>query len=145
MTKVRSILIVEDDPRDTELMKASFAELGVANELIFLRDGVEALEQLQEWERAPEVEHRLPGLILLDIKMPRMSGIEVLEQLKLDPRLSRIPVVMLSSSKESTDLKRCYDLGVNAYVVKPVKFADFVGAVKQVGAFWAVINEVPPI
>lgn len=144
MTAVRSILIVEDDPRDSELMRASLDELGLANELVFLRDGVEAMDHLMACEKAPESEHLLPALILLDVKMPRMSGIEVLEWLQANPRLSRIPVVMLSSSKESADLNRCYDLGVNAYVVKPVKFAEFVGAVKEVGAFWAVLNELPP-
>ncbi len=143
MSNFRSILIAEDDPKDTELMRESMAELKLANELVFVRDGVEAVEYLEACELAADTDCRLPVLILLDIKMPRMNGIEVLNRLQANKRLKLIPVVMLTSSRESEDLQKCYDLGVNAYVVKPVRFAEFVDAVKQVGAFWGVLNEVP--
>jgi CheY-like chemotaxis protein len=145
LRKIGPILIVEDDPKDVELTKTSLAELNLANEIVVARDGVEALDYLLS--RGP-YEGRgddCPAVVLMDIKMPRLDGIEVLRQIKSHESLKLLPVVMLTSSRESVDLKRCYELGVNAYVVKPVKFGDFMRAVKEVGGFWAIINEPPPL
>jgi len=144
MTKtLKRILLVEDSPRDTELVMAALEENCLANEVIALRDGAEALDYL--FRRGPfaDCQDGRPAVILLDLKMPKVDGLEVLQAIKADPNLKSIPVVMMTSSREEQDLMRSYELGVNAYVVKPVTFAQFVEAVKQVGAFWAVLNEVP--
>jgi CheY-like chemotaxis protein len=139
------ILIAEDDPRDIELVSTSLAELNLANEVVFVRDGAEALEFLRRTGPYADREARNPVVVLLDIKMPRVSGVEVLRQMKGDEQLRFIPAVMLTSSREAPDLAECYKLGVNAYVVKPMRFNDFVTAIKQVGVFWAVINEPLPL
>ena len=140
----KRILIAEDDPQDLELTLSALAEHNLANEIQVVRDGAEALDYL--YRRGPFERH--PGgnpiLFLLDLKMPRMTGIEVLRQVKRDDRLKAIPVVILTSSRESRDLNVCYDLGVNAYVVKPVQFPEFVEAVKEIGVFWALVNQPPP-
>jgi CheY-like chemotaxis protein len=144
MKGLKRILLVEDDPKDVELTLAALAEHKLANEVAVTRDGVEALDYLH---RRGSFAQRPPGnpvVILLDLKMPRMDGIQVLQQLKAGEQWRLIPVVVLTSSHESQDLEACYRLGVNAYVVKPVRFIDFVEAVKQVGIFWALINQPPP-
>jgi CheY-like chemotaxis protein len=144
MTSLKRILLVEDDPKDIELTVNALEEHQLANNISIVHDGVEALDYLY---RRNAFEKRPPGnpvVILLDLKMPRMDGVQVLTQIKADNSLRKIPVVILTSSRESQDLETCYQLGVNAYVVKPVKFANFVEAVKEIGIFWALINEPPP-
>ena len=144
ITTLRKILLAEDSENDIELTLAALAGHHVANEIVVVRDGVEALDYLhrrgQFADRAPEN----PALVLLDLKMPRVDGVEVLRDVKSHPALRTIPVVVLTSSREEQDLVQTYDLGVNAYVVKPVAFQDFMEAVKSLGQFWAVINEAPP-
>ena len=144
MPELNRILLVEDSKEDVELTLAALGELHLANEVLVARDGAEALDYLcrrgKYAQRGPE----LPAVLLLDLKMPRVDGLEVLRQMKDDPSLRRIPVVMLTSSREEQDLVRSYDLGVSAYVVKPVDFQAFVRTVKELGLFWAVINEPPP-
>jgi CheY-like chemotaxis protein len=142
--KLHDILIAEDNDNDLELTVAALAERNLANRLVIVRDGVEALEYLECRGQYTGRKNGNPAVILLDIKMPRMDGIEVLEKIKRQPELKNIPVVMLTSSKEDRDLVRAYELGVNAYVVKPVGFTQFVDAVKQIGTFWALLNEIPP-
>lgn len=136
--------MVEDDPKDVELSLTALEEYNLANEVIVAHDGVEALDYL--YYRG-EFENRLkenPAVILLDLKLPNINGLEVLQQIKSDENLKMIPVVVLTSSKEEKDMVASYKLGVNAYVVKPVDFHEFVNAIKELGAFWAVINEPPP-
>lgn len=144
MIELKSILLVEDNPLDTELTLEALKEHNLANGVTAVCDGVEALEYLNYEGDYHERKKGNPAVILLDIKMPRMDGIEVLEAIKNDPKLKTIPVVMLTSSREEPDLKKCYELGVNAYVVKPVDFKSFQNAVKQIGIFWALLNELPP-
>jgi CheY-like chemotaxis protein len=144
MQTLKRILLVEDDPNDVELTLAALSDHKLANEVAVARDGVEALDYLY---RRGSFARRPPGnpvVILLDLKMPRMDGVQVLRQIKEDELLRLIPVVVLTSSRESLDLQACYRLGVNAYVVKPVQFVEFVEAVKQTGIFWALINQPPP-
>lgn len=137
------ILLVEDNPHDAELtLKALSASM--ANEVLHLWDGAEALDYLYRRGEFSSRPAGNPAVVLLDLKMPRVDGIEVLRQIKGDPELKKVPVVVMTSSREDQDLNSCYDLSINAYVVKPVKFQAFVEAVKQVGAFWAVLNELPP-
>lgn len=140
----KRILLVDDSPRDRELALDALQEYHVLNEVVTLRDGAEALDYLF---RRGEFAGRLdadPGVILLDLKMPRVDGLEVLRQLKSDSRLKMIPVVMMTSSREDQDLVNSYRLGVNAYVVKPLSFHEFIEAIKVLGAFWAVLNEPAP-
>jgi CheY-like chemotaxis protein len=145
MTEIRHILLAEDNPNDVELTLAALREHRLTNEVAVARDGAEALDYLYRRNSYASRVDGDPGLILLDLKMPRVDGIEVLRQIKADPRLKMIPTVVLTSSRAESDLVRTYDLGVNAYVVKPVDFHEFVEAVKQLGGFWAVINEPPPM
>jgi CheY-like chemotaxis protein len=145
MREFKKILLVEDNPEDIELTTEALAEISLANRVISVNDGVHAMEYLKCEGIYQNREPENPAIILMDIKMPRMDGIEVLEAIRADPALKTIPVVMLTSSREEPDLKKCYDLGVNAYVVKPVNIKDFFEAVKQLGVFWALINELPPI
>jgi CheY-like chemotaxis protein len=144
MSELKSILLAEDNPQDAELMLEALADHNLVNRVVLVKDGVEALEYLrcEGSYAARRPDH--PAVVVLDIKMPRMDGIEALRVIRADPALKLIPVVMLTSSREEHDLLRSYELGSNAYVVKPVKFADFVQAVKQLGIFWAVLNELPP-
>ncbi|HEX7087339.1 MAG TPA: response regulator [Vicinamibacterales bacterium] len=144
MHGLNRILLVDDSPRDLELAMAALEAHNLANEVVALRDGAEALDYL--YRRGPFANRPAgdPVVVLLDLKMPKVDGIEVLRQIKSDPATKMIPVVVMTSSREEQDLLNSYSLGVNAYVVKPVKFQDFVEAVKQVGAFWAVLNEPPP-
>jgi CheY-like chemotaxis protein len=144
MEVIKRILLVEDDPKDIELTLAALAEYNLANEVEIARDGVEALDYVFRRGLFAERPAGNPVVILLDLKLPKVDGIQVLQQLKADEQMRLIPVVALTSSRESRDLKECYKLGVNAYVVKPVRFLEFVEAVKQIGVFWALINEPPP-
>lgn len=144
MKRLKRILLVEDSLNDIELTLAALAEHHLANEVVVTRDGVEALDYMHRRGKFADRDDGPPAVVLLDIKMPKMSGIEVLRHMKSDPDLKTIPVVILTSSKEEPDLATCYQLGTNAYVVKPVDFQQFVNAVKQVGVFWAVLNEPPP-
>jgi CheY-like chemotaxis protein len=144
MVELRTILFAEDNPKDVELTLEALAEHNLANHVTVVRDGVETLEYLQCQGKFKLRKPGLPAVLLLDIKMPRMDGIEVLRTIRSDPALKILPVVILTSSREEQDVIKSYELGVNAYVVKPVDFKDFIEAVKQIGVFWAVINELPP-
>lgn len=143
MIALKTILLAEDNPRDVELTIEALAEHNLANNVTVVKDGVEALEYLRCEGQYQGRSTGLPAVLLLDIKMPRMDGIEVLETLRGDARFKALPVVMLTASREEPDLKKCYALGVNAYVVKPVDFKDFLVAVKHIGVFWALLNELP--
>jgi CheY-like chemotaxis protein len=140
----KRILLVEDDPKDIELTLTALGEHRLANEIEVVRDGVEALDYLYRRGAFAQRSEGNPVVILLDIKMPRLDGIQVLRQLKADEQMQLIPVVILTSSNESRDLEDCYKLGANGYVVKPVRFAEFVEAVKRVGVYWVLTNEPPP-
>jgi CheY-like chemotaxis protein len=144
MKALRRILLVEDSLKDIDLTLAALEEHNLANKVDVARDGAEALDYLHRRGRFASRDDILPVVVLLDIKMPKLNGIEVLQKMKADPALKQLPVVMLTSSKEEPDLTACYGLGANAYVVKPVDFQQFVNAVKQVGVFWAVLNQPPP-
>jgi CheY-like chemotaxis protein len=144
METLKRILLVEDDPKDIELTLNALSEYNFANEIEIARDGVEALDYLYRRGTFAQRPDGNPVVILLDLKLPRLDGIQVLRQLKSDEHMRLIPIVILTSSRESRDLEECYKLGVNAYVVKPVRFPEFVEAVKQIGVFWALINEPPP-
>lgn len=143
MAELKPILLAEDNPKDAELTLEALAENNLANRVTVVKDGVEALAYLRCEGKYGTRRPGNPAVVVLDIKMPRMDGIEVLRAIRSDPALKRIPVVMLTSSREEHDLIRSYELGSNAYVVKPVKFLEFVAAVKQVGVFWALLNELP--
>ena len=144
IAELKRILLAEDNANDVELTMTALRENKVLNEIIVVRDGAEALDYLFKREGHKYRAGANPALVLLDLKMPKVDGIEVLRQIKNDPGLRSIPVVVLTSSREEQDLVRTYDLGVNAYVVKPVDFHEFVEAVKLLGGFWAVVNEPPP-
>jgi CheY-like chemotaxis protein len=144
MDTLKRILLVDDNPRDTELALEALKASHLANEVLALRDGVEALDYLYCRRAFEGRTEGLPAVILLDLKMPRMNGIQVLREIKESPVLKVIPVVVMTSSREEQDVIQSYQLGVNAYVVKPLKFEEFLSAVMQVGAFWAVLNEPPP-
>lgn len=136
--------MVEDDPKDVELTLTALEDYNLANEVIVARDGQQALDYLY---RRSEFQNRPPGnpaVMLLDLKLPKVDGLEVLRQVKADEKLALVPVVVLTSSKEEKDMVASYKLGVNAYVVKPVDFHEFVNAIKELGVFWAIINEPPP-
>ena len=141
--KPRHLLLVDDSPRDTELALEALAQYHIANEVVTLRDGAEALDYLHRRGPFAGRPGTDPAVILLDLKMPKVDGLEVLRDVKADPGLKVIPVVMMTSSREEQDLVRSYQLGANAYVVKPLSFHEFVEAVKVVGAFWAMLNEPP--
>ncbi|WP_028312465.1 response regulator [Derxia gummosa] len=144
MASLRPILLVEDNPRDLELTVAALEKCQLANPLVIARDGAEALDWLHRRHDAAAREPGDPAVVLLDLKLPRIDGLEVLEQVKHDPALRAIPVVMLTSSREERDLVRSYELGVNAFVVKPVDFKAFFAAIQDLGMFWAILNEPPP-
>jgi DNA-binding response OmpR family regulator len=144
MSALGRILIVEDDPNDVELTLTALAEYNLANEVVVTRDGQQALDYLYcRGEFGARADDN-PAVMLLDLKLPKVDGLEVLQQIKSDERLKMMPVVVLTSSHEEKDMMRSYKLGVNAYVVKPVDFHEFVNAVKELGVFWAVVNEPPP-
>jgi len=141
---LKPILLVEDDARDLELTLVALERSQLANDVVVLRDGAQALAYLRrEAEHADRSEGN-PAVILLDLKLPKVNGLEVLEAVRANPSLRSIPVVMLTSSQQETDVLRSYELGVNAYVVKPVDFKQFVQAIAELGVFWAVVNEPPP-
>ena len=144
MNELGRILLVDDSPRDTEMALNALETFNLANEVVTLRDGGEALDYLYRRAQFEGREGGDPAVILLDLKMPRVDGLEVLRQIKEDSALKVIPVVVMTSSREEQDLLRSYQIGVNAFVVKPVRFQEFVDAVRQLGAFWAVLNEPPP-
>ena len=144
MSVLKGILLAEDNVRDVELTLDALAEHNLANEVVVVHDGAEALDYLYRRGRFKMRGDENPAVVLLDLKMPKVDGLEVLRTIKNDETLKMIPVVMVTSSQEEQDLVESYKLGVNAYVVKPVNFHDFVEAVKQLGAFWAVLNEPPP-
>lgn len=141
---LRPILLVEDNPNDVELTLIALEKTRLANPVVSLRDGEEALQYLRREGQWADRADENPAVILLDKKLPKVDGHEVLKEVRSDESLKRIPVVMLTSSREETDLLRSYDLGVNAYVVKPVAFDDFMAAINDLGMFWAVLNEPPP-
>ena len=138
------ILMVEDDPQDVELTLTALAEYNLANEVVVTGDGEEALDYLYCRGNFKARTSENPAVLLLDLKLPKVDGLEVLQQIKSDEKLRMIPVVVLTSSREERDMVASYKLGVNAYVVKPVDFHEFVNAIKELGVFWAVINEPPP-
>jgi len=142
---LKTILLAEDNPNDVELTILAFKDFNLANAVTVVNDGVEALEYLRYQGKYSDRMPGLPAVILLDLKMPRMDGIEVLREIKNDEKLKLIPIVMLTSSREDKDLLESYSLGVNAYVVKPVDFSQFIEAIRQVGFFWAILNEHPPL
>jgi CheY-like chemotaxis protein len=141
---IKNILLAEDDPRDVELTLAALEEHHLANKVAVVRDGAEALDYLYCRGEFKTRGGGNPIVVLLDLKMPKVSGLEVLKTIKADKHLKIIPIVVLTSSRETPDLIECYEHGVNAYVVKPVDFSEFMKAVKQVGVFWAAVNEPPP-
>lgn len=141
---LKPILLVEDDKRDLELTLVALERSQLANDVVVVRDGAQALDYLQrEGQHADRVEGN-PAVILLDLKLPKVNGLEVLRVVRSTPALRSIPVVMLTSSQEESDVLKSYELGVNAYVVKPVDFKQFVAAIADLGVFWAVLNEPPP-
>jgi CheY-like chemotaxis protein len=144
LSELKRILLVEDSPNDVELTLGALAENHLANEVVVARDGEEALDYLYRRGIFKLRAEGHPAVVLLDLKLPRVDGLEVLKQLKAEAALQAIPVVMLTSSREEQDLVRSYKLGVNAYVVKPVDFQEFVLALRELGLFWAVINQPPP-
>ncbi|KQQ84568.1 response regulator [Xanthomonas nasturtii] len=145
MTAIRTILLAEDSPADAEMAVDALREARLANPIVHVEDGVETMDYLLRRGAFADREEGLPAVLLLDIKMPRLDGLEVLKQVRSDETLKRLPVVILSSSREESDLARSWDLGVNAYVVKPVDVDQFFNAVKTLGTFWAVINQAPEL
>ena len=144
MSELRRVLLVEDNAKDVELALAAFEDSRLANKVDVVRDGAQAWDYLT---CAGEFAQRPPGspaVVLLDLKMPKVDGLEVLRRMKANEALRRVPVVMVTASREERDLVESYDLGVNAYVVKPVGFGEFMNGIKTLGLFWAVLNEPPP-
>ena len=144
MSILRSLLLVEDNPNDVELTLSALKEANLANEVIVANDGEQALDYLFRRGSHSGRKTGQPGVILLDLKMPKVDGHEVLKQIRADPALRLIPVVILTSSREERDLYQSYDNGANSYVVKPVDFDEFITAVSKLGVFWALLNEPPP-
>ncbi|BCG26662.1 response regulator [Pseudomonas tohonis] len=141
---LKPILLIEDNPRDLELTLVALERSQLANDVIVLRDGAEALDYLFRRNDHAQRADGNPAVMLLDLKLPKIDGLEVLKAVRDTPELRSIPIVMLTSSREEPDLQRAYELGVNAYVVKPVEFKEFVAAISDLGIFWAVLNEPPP-
>ena len=140
---IRAVLLAEDSPADAEMAIDALREANLANPIVHVEDGIEAMDYLLRRGRYADRAEGLPSVLLLDIKMPRMDGLEVLQKIRADEQFQRLPVVILSSSREESDLARSWDLGVNAYVVKPVDVDQFFNAIKTLGTFWAVINQPP--
>ncbi len=145
MTELKEILLVEDNPRDIELTLEALSGHKLVNRITIVNDGVEALEYLRCEGKYKDRLPTLPAVVIADIKMPRMGGIELLRAIRRDERLKRLPVVMLTSSREEEDIIRSYDHGTNAYIVKPMQFSDFIKAIETIGVFWALLNELPPM
>ncbi|MCS4236885.1 response regulator [Stenotrophomonas rhizophila] len=144
MRDLRPILLVEDNPKDAELTMAALARCQLLNDVTHVRDGVEALEYLRCQGQYEGALHGGPVVVLLDLKLPKLNGLEVLKEIRSDAALSSTPVVMLTSSREEQDLIRSYELGVNAFVVKPVDFKEFLEAIQGLGMFWGITNQPPP-
>ncbi len=144
MSSLRPILLAEDNPNDVELTLTALRDAQLANEIVVVNDGEQALDYLFRRGHYAGRTSLLPGVILLDLKMPKVDGHEVLRQIRANPELRPIPVVVLTSSREEADLLETYRVGVNAYVVKPVDFDAFISAVGKLGIFWALLNELPP-
>lgn len=144
MPELKPILLVEDNPKDIELTLAALGQSQLANEVVVVRDGAEALDFLYRRGTYASRNTNDPAVVLLDLKLPKVDGLEVLEKVKSDPQLRYTPVVMLTSSREESDLVRSYELGANAFVVKPVGFREFLDAIQDLGVFWAILNEPPP-
>jgi CheY-like chemotaxis protein len=144
MDKLGRILMVEDDPKDVELTLTALEEYNLANEVVVVGDGEEALDYLYCRGAYQSRSGENPAVMLLDLKLPKVDGLEVLQQVKSDEKFRLIPVVVLTSSREEKDMVASYKLGVNGYVVKPVNFHEFVNAIRELGVFWAIINEPPP-
>jgi CheY-like chemotaxis protein len=145
VVEVGRILIAEDNANDVELTIEALAEYNLTNDVVVARDGAQALDYLYRRGQYAERQMGNPAVVLLDLKMPKVDGLDVLRQVKSDPLLRTIPVVVLTSSREECDIVASYDLGVNAYVVKPVNFHEFVDAVKELGLFWGLVNVPPPL
>jgi CheY-like chemotaxis protein len=144
MNSLRTVLLAEDNPNDVELTLTALKEANLANDIAIARDGEEALDYLFRRGKHAVRADGQPGVILLDLKMPKVDGHEVLRQIRADPELRLIPVVVLTSSREEKDLFESYDNGANSYVVKPVDFDEFITAISKLGVFWALLNEPPP-
>jgi CheY-like chemotaxis protein len=144
MPDLRPILLVEDNPRDLELTLAALAKCQLANDIVVARDGAEALDYLYSRGEHEGRDPGHPAVVLLDLKLPKVDGLQVLETIKKDPMQKHIPIVMLTSSREERDVITSYENGVNAFVVKPVDFNIFFEAIQDLGMFWAVLNEPPP-
>jgi DNA-binding response OmpR family regulator len=144
MDRLGRILMVEDDPKDVELTLTALEEYNLANEVVVVGDGEEALDYLYCRGAYKDRTSDNPAVMLLDLKLPKVDGLEVLQAVKSDDKFKLIPVVVLTSSREEKDMVASYKLGVNGYVVKPVDFHEFVNAIRELGVFWAVINEPPP-
>jgi len=143
--EIKRILIVDDSPKDVELVIAALAEKNLANEVDVAEDGEEALNYLYKRGKYGCRGNGNPAVILLDIKMPKMNGIEVLKHIRDEPKFKAVPVIMVTSSREERDLVESYKLGANSYVVKPVDIVQFIDAIKVLGQYWAVINQSPPL
>ena len=143
-TELKKILLVEDDPHDIELTLIALGKSHLENEVAVVRDGEEALNYLLNRKNIELPDTSNPGVILLDLKLPKINGLDLLKQIRANEQLAMIPVVVLTSSGEESDVKEAYKLGANAYVVKPVNFNEFISAVKEIGLFWGIINEPPP-
>lgn len=141
---LKPILLVEDNPKDLELTLLALEKTNLANDVVTVRDGAEAVDYLFRKGVYGDREPGNPAVVLLDLKLPKIDGIEVLQRIKAEPSLQAVPVVMLTTSREEKDLTRSYKLGVNAFVVKPVGFKEFLDAIQDLGIFWAVLNEPPP-
>ncbi len=144
MADLKPILLVEDNPNDVELTLAALARSHLANEVVVVRDGAEALDYLNRVHAFASRQPGLPAVVMLDLKLPKIDGLQVLDKIKQTPELRALPVVMVTSSREERDLIQSYQLGVNAYVVKPVSFTEFVQVIQDLGVFWALLNEPPP-
>jgi two-component system response regulator len=144
MNHLKRILLIDDSPRDIELVMDALESNHLANGIVALRDGSEGLDYLYCRGQFANRTDGHPAVVLLDLKMPKVDGLEVLRQVKGDPNLRMIPIVIMTSSREEQDLVKSYGLGANAYIVKPMEFQKFVDTVGQIGAFWAVLNEPPP-
>jgi two-component system, response regulator len=143
MNHIKSILLVDDSPNDVTLIKAALEDSNLGNDIVVAEDGEEALDFLYKRGKYANYSGGIPIFILLDIKMPLMDGIEVLKIIRSDEALNKIPIIMLTSSRDSHDLQECYNNGANSFVVKPVNINDFIGVVKKLGQYWVVVNELP--